>query len=92
MISAITEMPPNAHIALLRLRTGCVCCSTRQRTATLTKSIRSFTTTGAPGLLDTIEPAPELADSILAKTPVRTALCYERIPTFTSTARISAIR
>jgi Mg-chelatase subunit ChlD len=77
MISALSQMPANAHIGLLRAQDGLrVLLDPTSDRDELTKAIQSFTTTGAPGLLETIEQAFQLADSVFEKAPVRTALCY----------------
>ncbi len=77
MVAALAEMPPNAHIGLLRAQDGLrVLQDPTTDHEALIQAIRTMTVRGTPGLLETIGTASELADSILAKAPVRMAIYY----------------
>jgi hypothetical protein len=77
MVAALAEMPANAHIGLLRAQDGLrVLQDPTTDHESLIEAIQNMTVQGTPGLLETIETASELADSILAKAPVRMAICY----------------
>ena len=77
LVRAISEAPPNAYIGVLRAQDGLKVLQdpTGDRDA-LAKAIRDFPVTGTPGLLETVESASGLADSILIDTPIRIALFY----------------
>jgi hypothetical protein len=77
LISTIAGLPPNVYIGLLRAQDGLqVLLDPTADHAAAAEAIRTFAVSGTPGLLETIETASDLADSILAKAPVRIALCY----------------
>jgi hypothetical protein len=77
LISSINQLPPNAFVGLLRAQDGLrvLLDPTPDRDA-VADAIQALNVSGRPGLLETAETAADLADSILAKAPVRIALCY----------------
>lgn len=77
ILSSIAEIPPNVYIGVLRAQDGLrvLVDPTTDREA-LIKAIETFPTSGTPGLLETVETAARLADSILAKANVRLAVFY----------------
>lgn len=77
LLSAIREMSPNVYIAVLRAQDGLrvLLDPTTDRDA-IAEAILSFPVSGNPGLLETVEAASNLADSILERASVRMALFY----------------
>lgn len=77
LIAAVEEAPPSVYVGLLRAQDGLrvVLDPTGDRQA-IAAAIRGIPVSGRPGLLDTIEQAAALADSVLSKTPVRIAVLY----------------
>jgi hypothetical protein len=77
LIAAMEKASPSVYVGLLRAQDGLrvVLDPTGDRQA-VTEAIRAIPVSGRPGLLDTIEQAAELADSVLAKTTVRMAVLY----------------
>ncbi len=77
LLAAIREMPPNVYVALLRAQDGLrvLLDPTTDRDA-IAEAILSFPVSGRPALLETVETASQLADSILERAPVRMALLY----------------
>ena len=77
LASTIKELPSNAFVGVLRAQDGLqVLLDPTSDHAAVAEAIQSFPVSGTPGLIETIETASDLADSILAKAPVRIALCY----------------
>jgi len=77
MISSIEKFPPKVHIGLLRAQEGLrVLLDPTTDHAAVCDAIQTFSASGTPGLLETIETASDVADSILAEAPVRIAVCY----------------
>jgi hypothetical protein len=77
LLAAIREMPPNVYVAVLRAQDGLrvLLDPTADREA-IAEAILSFPVSGRPALLETVETAAELADSILERAPVRIAVLY----------------
>ncbi len=77
LTATIKELPRNVRIGILRAQDGLrvLLDPTDDRDAIL-HTIQTFPVSGAPELIGTIETAEKLADSIMAKAPVRIALCY----------------
>jgi len=77
LASTIRELPDNVYIGVMRAQEGLrvLADPTNDRDAVI-EVIRNLSVTGTPGLLETIETASELGDSILKKAPVRIAICY----------------
>ncbi len=75
--TAIAEMPDGVFVSVLRAQDGLrvLLDPTNDREAII-QVIQTFTVSGTPGLLETIETASGLADSILAKARVRIAALY----------------
>lgn len=75
--TTIPELPVNTHLGLLRAQDGLqvLLDPTTDRDAAL-NVIENFPVSGTPGLLETVETVSALADSILAKAPVRIAVCF----------------
>jgi hypothetical protein len=77
LIEAIQALPANAWVSLLRAQDGLhvILDPTPDREA-VTAAVRSLSVSGKAGLLDTIETAGRVADTILSKTSVRSAVLY----------------
>ncbi|MCP5114730.1 MAG: hypothetical protein GY953_28205 [bacterium] len=77
LLATVVELPVNAYVGILRAQDGLqvVLDPTTDRDAAIA-AIEGFSVSGTPGLLETVETASSLADSILAKSPVRIAICY----------------
>ena len=77
MLATIAELPERVYIGILRAQDGLqvLLDPTADRDAVF-ETLRNFSVSGTPGLLETVETASDLADSILAKAPVRLAICY----------------
>ena len=77
LISEIAKLPPQVSVALLRAQDGLrVLDDPGTRREQLAESIRTLAISGRAGLLETINSAVILADSLLLKTRVRTAVLY----------------
>ncbi|MCP5113475.1 MAG: hypothetical protein GY953_21790, partial [bacterium] len=77
LLATIPELPLNAYVGILRAQEGLqvLLDPTTDRDAAI-QAIENFPVSGTPGLLETVETASALADSVLAKAPVRIAVCY----------------
>ncbi len=77
LAATIAELPRNVYVGVMRAQEGLrvLVDPTNDRDAVI-QAIRNLSVSGTPGLLETIETASELADSILKKAPVRLAVCY----------------
>jgi hypothetical protein len=75
--ASVAELPTNVYIGLMRAQDGLqvVQDPTEDREVVI-NAIQSYSVSGTPGLIETIETASELGDSILGKSPVRIAICY----------------
>ncbi len=77
LITSIESLPPNAFVALLRAQDGLrVLQDPTPDHTVLADTIRALPVSGRAGLLDTVEAACRLADSIIAKAPTRLAVLY----------------
>ena len=77
LISEIANLPPQVSVALLRAQDGLrVLDDPGTRREQLAESIRKLAISGRAGLLETINSAVILADTMLLKTRVRTAVLY----------------
>ena len=75
--SALQSLPPNAQVALLRAQDGLrVLLDPTTDRAALSQAVQVQPVSGKAGLLDTLETASRIADSILDKAAVRLALVY----------------
>lgn len=75
--SALPSLPAKAQAALLRAQDGLrVLVDPTTDRAALTQAIQAQPVSGKAGLLDTVETASRIADSILEKAAVRLALVY----------------
>ena len=75
--SALPALPAKAQAALLRAQDGLrVLVDPTTDRAVLTQAIQAQPVSGKAGLLDTVETASRIADSILEKAAVRLALVY----------------
>lgn len=77
LIDELSKLPPNTYVALLRAQDGMnvLVDPTNDREA-LKAAILKLTVSGRAGLFEALEPVGDLADSILAKANVRTAILY----------------
>ncbi len=77
LVSEIRKLPPRTVVGLLRAQDGLrVVANPTADHESLAQAIGALPVSGKAGLLDTIEAAGRIADSILAKTTVRVALLY----------------
>jgi hypothetical protein len=75
--AAINQLPPNTWVGLLRDQDGLhVVVDPGPDHRRLAEAIETLTSSGEPGLLDTVRPALSLADALLHKSPVRVAVLY----------------
>jgi hypothetical protein len=77
LLDEIHNLPPKTYIGLLRAQDGLVVLTdpTTDREA-IADPIQSQAATGKTGLLATVETICRIADSMLKKSPVRTAILY----------------
>lgn len=77
LIAALAKAPATMHIGLMRAQDGLsvLLDPTADREA-LAQAIRAVPVSGRPGLLDTVEQAAALADTLIEKTSIRLALLY----------------
>jgi hypothetical protein len=77
LLDVIERLPSHVYVALLRAQDGLrVLQDPTLDRAEIRRAIGSLTITGRAGLLDSIETAASIADSILAKSAVRVAVLY----------------
>lgn len=77
LVHAVSEATSNTHVGVLSAQGGLrVLLDPTNDSSSLAEVIRSFPVSGTPGLLETIESASGLADSILRDSPLRIALFY----------------
>ena len=77
LISELEALPPNTAVGLLRAQDGLrVLADPGTSRQKLIEIINGLTISGRAGLLDALEPAARLTDSILAKARVRLAVLY----------------
>ncbi len=77
VIAEISKLPSNAWVGLLRDQDGLhVLADPSPNRRPAIEAIRSLSTSGAPGLLETVRSALSLADSLLRKSPVRVSVLY----------------
>jgi hypothetical protein len=77
VITAVEALPPNVYVGVLNAQDGlhAVLDPTVDREPVIA-AIRSLQTTGAAGLLNTVETSAKLADSVAAKAAVRVGILY----------------
>jgi len=77
LVRTISEMPDNVYIGLMKAQDGLhVLQDPTKDREVIIKKIGSLQISGTPGLLETIETASHLADSVLEKSWVRMAILY----------------
>lgn len=77
LVTGLQQLPPNAHVALMRAPDGLrVLLDPTTDRAALADAIQSLPASGKAGLLEAVEPASRIADSILVKSAVRLAVLY----------------
>jgi hypothetical protein len=77
LVQAVRALPPNVAVAVLRAQDGLsVAADPAADRDTAVMAISESPVSGKAGLIDTIEEAARLADSILNKSPVRVAVLY----------------
>jgi hypothetical protein len=77
LIAAISKLPPNAWIGLLRDQGGLhVLADPSAQRQPVIDAIRSLSNSGEPGLLETVGPSLTLADAIMRESPVRVSVLY----------------
>ena len=77
LIANISKLPPNAWVGVLRAQDGLHVLTDptpdRQKVIGI---IRSLTSSGTPGLLETVRATLSLADAMIRKSPVRVSVLY----------------
>lgn len=77
LVEALEKLPPNVYTGLMRAQDGLrVLVDPGPDRAKIKETIESLNISGRAGLLDTVETASQIADSMLAKANVRTAILY----------------
>jgi len=77
LLRELEQLPDHVYVAVLRAQDGPqVLLDPTNDHGRLREVIRSYAARGAPALLSTIELTSRLADSIVAKAPVRLAILY----------------
>ena len=77
LLNELEKLPPRVYIALLRAQDGLrVIQDPTLNRAAIRTAVESLTISGRAGLLDSVETAATIADSILAKSDVRVAVLY----------------
>jgi hypothetical protein len=77
LLNEIRKLPPRTVVGLMRAQDGLrVVANPTADHESLAQAISSLPVSGKAGLLDTMEAAGRIADSILSKTTVRVALLY----------------
>src|SRR5205085_12277780 len=77
LAAAFQQLPDNVHITILRAQDGLrVAIDPTADREALENALTDLPINGKSGLLDTIEAAAQLADSVAAKSNVRVAILY----------------
>ena len=77
LIAEVSKLATNAWVGLLRTQDGLhVLSDPGASRQPLTDAVRSLSNSTEPDLLETVQPALELADGIMRKSPVRVAVLY----------------
>ncbi|MEJ2010083.1 MAG: VWA domain-containing protein, partial [Acidobacteriota bacterium] len=77
VITNISHLPRNTWIGVLRAQDGLhVLADPTSDRQKVTDVIQSLTSSGTPGLLETVRPALSLGDAMIRKSPVRVAVLY----------------
>ncbi|HMD98020.1 MAG TPA: hypothetical protein VKM93_11920 [Terriglobia bacterium] len=77
LIAAISKLPPNAWVGLLRDQDGLhVLADPSAQRQPVIDAIRSLSNSGEPGLLESVGSALTLADAIMRESPVRVSVLY----------------
>lgn len=73
----ISKLPPNTWVGVMRSQNGLhVLADPTNNHVKLTHIIQSLTSTGTPGLLETVRATLTLADAMIRKSPVRVDVLY----------------
>jgi hypothetical protein len=77
MIASISKLPPNAWVGVLRAQDGLhVLADPTPNRQKVIDIIQSLTSSGTPGLLETVRATLSLADAMIRKSPVRISVIY----------------
>jgi len=77
LIAAISKLPPNAWVGLLRDQDGLhVLADPSAERRPVIDAINSLSNSGEPGLLETVDSALTLADALMRESPVRVSVLY----------------
>ncbi len=77
LVAALEKLPVNVYIGLMRAQDGLrVLADPGPDRAKVREAIEGLNISGRAGLLDTVETATQIGDSMLAKANVRTAILY----------------
>jgi hypothetical protein len=77
VIASISKLPPNVWVGVLRAQDGLhVLVDPTPNRQKVIDSIHSLSSSGTPGLLETVRAALSLADAMIRKSPVRVSVFY----------------
>ncbi len=77
LVAGISKLPPKVYVGVLRAQDGLkVLVDPTADRGAVTEAIQNLPVSGKAGLLETVETAEQLGDSILTKTAVRVAVLY----------------
>jgi len=77
VITEISHLPQNVWVGVLRAQDGLhVLADPTPNRQKVTDIIQSLTSSGTPGLLETIRPTLSLADAMIRRSPVRVSVLY----------------
>jgi len=77
ILTSLSGLPEGTYVGVLKAQDGLrVLLDPTDDLDAVREVVRSFTIQGTPGLLETVETASQLADTVLAREPVRIAICY----------------
>ncbi|TAM80904.1 MAG: VWA domain-containing protein [Acidobacteria bacterium] len=77
IVTNISNLPHNVWVGVLRAQDGMhVLVDPTPDRQKVINTIQSFTSSGTPGLLETVRPTLSLADAMIRKSPVRVSVLY----------------
>lgn len=77
LVQEISKLPPNAWVGLLRDQDGLhVLADPGPDRKAVIEAIQSYSSSGQPGFLETVNSALSLADMLIRKSPVRVSVLY----------------
>jgi hypothetical protein len=77
LVESVNQLPPGSHVALMRAQDGLrVLLDPTPDRGKVADTIANLPVSGRAGLLDTVEQAARIGDSILSRSTVRVAILY----------------